>query len=258
MEKWKSDKQSVEKNGLLVLGFTVVLMLAGVFMTPIGILTGIDPFRHIFQTLFPTSFDNPYTKYPLKFVGYVLTHWCILEASREYSTFLVPTMTIANIYLRCLQFIEKRVLSEYTFLMYQQLHCLNQRIIQICRIVAGLFMGCGLVVLLVGGNWIAISGWDYFSAEVYFLMIGLLIIMYFILYQTLPLMVSCDETSKELIQKWKLQIYTFKEKKRYLLRVVKSQRLVSFYYGMTKMEKETKINFYSTILDRTIDLLLIT
>ncbi len=149
----------------------------------------------------------------------------------------------------------KRI-DNVTLLLFHQLHCINQICTPIFKVIAGTLMGIGFF-MFVFGNWLVISSWDVFPIELYCMDCGILIICYFILFQTVPLAAKCNDVSCDLIAIWKQELGINVVFRKYWTRMIRAQRPVAFYYASTKFERSTKINYYSSIIDCTINVLLV-
>ncbi len=248
--------RAIDSNGVLLNVLTVVLIFSGMFLGPVAVIAGFDPITQVVKAIFPKSSQTPLYKFTAYVVAYVLTQWCTLEASRIYITISIPTMTICNIYLRCLRIIGKRGLSYNTLLLYHQLHCLNQTGMYVIANIAGTLMGIGFVIMTLG-NWIIFSAWNLVPFEVYALTFCITNIAYFIVVQTVPLAISCNECCQKLIEMWKVDIFQRKALIGYWKRKVEAQQPVSFYYAMSRFEKSTQVNYYSGLVNYTVNALIL-
>ncbi len=60
-----------------------------------------------------------------------------------------------------------------------------------------------------------------------------------------------------MINNWRQSIHKMPGLKAYWVKVVNAQRTVAVYYALTKFDQQTKRHYYATILDQTIDALLL-
>lgn len=117
-------------------------------------------------------------------------------------------------------------------------------------------MGIGLVVA-VFSNWVVIECWNILPTELYLVIFTVMLIFYFITLETLPYAIHCNEYSENLLNFWKASLPEKKYRRRYWNKVLASKRLVSFYYATTKFDKETTMNYYSCVIDNTVNLLFV-
>lgn len=169
---------------------------------------------------------------------------------------LVPVMTLCNILLFILGTIRKRKLNMDNILLYHELYCINQVAVSPISVVTGELMSFGLVIF-VFGNWMVVSVWDLVSVEIYLINVGVVVIAYFVLFQTIHMAIQVNEVSIEIIREWKIKSRMCFRGGLYLKKMIPSLRPVAFYYGLTKFEKDTKVNYYSNIVDNTINVLML-
>lgn len=235
----------------------VVLTLVGIFLAPALVMFDIDPLslklQHCFSSIHHPS-DLFY--YFAKIVISLVFQWCTLESARICINVLVPVINFANMYLVCLRRIltANTGLDEKIVFWYNQHYCIHQRGMDILRKLGGTVMGIGFILILLC-NWMVLTGWQKMPLEIYFVIVGLLVVVYFILSQTMPIAIRCNEISESILQNWKGQL---QRKKSYWSKILVSKRPIAFYYAMTKFEIETKINYYSNIAQYTINLILVT
>lgn len=243
-------------TGLGVFVLTATMLISGTLTGPFGVLVGYDPFSVFFRTHFPTfSKTSPGLFIAIQTINLFSLQWNTLESSRIYLTLGIPIMLVCSMYLGCISKIQKMSLHPASLIIYHQLHCINQVIIFVMRNVVGVCLGIGLPFLALG-NWIVLKGWNEYPTNLYFVVLGLLLAAYFFLFQTLPLAIQCDEQSRDLCRKWQIMLTDKKDKIQYWSKVLRAQRCVSIYYALTKLDLDTKSNYYSSILDYTINLLL--
>lgn len=200
--------------------------------------------------------ENIYTKSLIFIFRYVWQQWCTLEATRIYWTILVASITVCNCFLQIVMKFSKMSLGYQLLLLYQQLLCFYQISQLFVAIVAGKLMGIGIILLVIC-NALIISGWNILPAGFYFLTVGLGLVVGFCICQTLPIVIKCNELCVSMLGKWKRNIRRMPCFKLYWYKLVRAQRPVSINYGLTKFEKETKRNYYSVILEYTMDVLLL-
>ncbi len=227
--------------------------MAGTCLSTVVVLTGWDPLNQLIQFYVPQVLEYWCAKLFLIILRISWIQWVSLEASRTYLFICIPTMTVCSIYLRILAVFEKRVLNDRTLHLYRMLYCINQISVHIVATVAGTLMGFGFFIFVIG-HWILLKCWNTIPLEVYLLATGIIIVTYFILLQTVPLAAKVNEKSTNIIQSWK-QNENFYRK--YWRRQVWATQPVAFHYAFTKFEKATTINYYCTIVNYTINVLLL-
>lgn len=79
------------------------------------------------------------------------------------------------------------------------------------------------------------------------------------MFETVPLAIKCDSTSRDIIRIWKFQVhmYSVSSERNYLKRRVRAQQPVAIHYAQTKYEKDTQVNYYFSIVNYTINVLLL-
>lgn len=119
-------------------------------------------------------------------------------------------------------------------------------------------MGIGFLVMVLC-NWLVLEGWELLPVEMHIAVCGCLSVSYFVLLQTLPFAIRLNELSEGLIKIWNKQVVTItpSRMKVYWNKFVRSKLPEAVYYAMTKFERDTMINYFSSIIDYTINLLLI-
>lgn len=242
---------------MLVTGITSFFIFAGIFISPISVISNFDPVCCFLDAHFPAFIQGlPKHSYLLLLLFRLsITRWVTLEASRLGVTIMVPITSIFSIYLSCIEKLTQFSLNFETLRKYQQIHCINHITIDIHKRNGGCLTGIS-IILFVFGNWIVISGWYVYPTGLYLMTTGFILVQHIFVAVTLPLIIKSNEMSEEMICSWKLQALE-QCNKTYWRRVIKAQRPVAFYYAMTKFERDTKVNYYSTILDHTINLLLV-
>lgn len=223
---------------------------------PFSIYVEIDPLYLILESHCPYVFQNLLLKIMTFIVRFVWLHWCMLEGTRTSALISVTLMTACNMYLNIVVRLRKKCLGIKLINLYNQFHCINQIGQAPVSKVAGLLMSAG-VLLLVIVNYVIICKWSALPAGLYFLIANLGFILYCVMLQTVPLLVNCDAMCTDMIDSWKKCISKMKGFKMYWVKVVKAQRPVSVYYALTKFEQQTRRNYYSAVLDHTINALLL-
>lgn len=245
-----------DNTGIMANGLVIIEILCGIFLPPVFILEGLDPPNKLFQYYFPEQKDNQFLTVPFLLLRMIWGYWCTLELARIYTIFMIPVMTIFSLYFSALESITNRTLSITTVQLYQQLHCINQIGLEIIRTFAGALMTVGTLSLVLS-NWVIISGWNSFPPMVYIL-VGLFATeVYFVVFESITQAGKSNELSKKIICKWKDEIDWKWFSKPYWERVARAQRPVSIYYAFTKFEKETKVNYFTNVIDRSVDVILL-
>lgn len=242
---------------MFALAVTILNMLMGALLTPFALLAGEDPINIIVRTLWPSMSSYYFPIYVVQqLLTYMATQWCVLESCRVYSSTLLPIIIMFHVYLNCLENISKRCLTENTLHLYDQLYCINQIGLEFVRVIAGLLMSIGFLLVVVC-NVVVIKFWDTLPFVVYALIVVTMLTTYFVILQTLPFIICSNERSKAVLSNWRNDALVKRSRVRYWLKVLKSRRSISFHYATTKFEKETKANYYSCIFNYTVDLIIV-
>ncbi len=247
--------KQLDINGLLILSLTLILILTGIFLAPIMVLAGLDPFTQIARKYYLTLNTGSLRDYVVILLCFVLTQWCTLELSRIYITASIPTMTMFNMYLHILQNIMSRPLNQRTLFLYQQLQLINKAGANMIATVAGAFLGIGFFIFVLG-NWIIVAGLSLIPFDLYLILNGIILIAYFILFQTVPSAIKCNEVSSKIIRKWKHKILQVGWVK-YWKKKIEAQQNISIPYALTTFEKDTQINYYASIVIYTVNALIL-
>lgn len=245
----------MDVNGLLVNGLTIMILIAGTFLAPIFIYFGYDSISQAVKIQFPHILDIFLISFSIKIVNYLLNQWITMEACRIFISVSIPTMTICNMYLNILRTIRNEPLNLRTLLFYHQLHCINQIGMKIIAGIAGTFMCIGFVVS-IWGNWVIVSGGCFLPTEIYFYVLGITFIVYIIIDQTIPLVIKFNELSIEILLQWKYNVFRQTAQVRYWKKKIRAQTLVYFYYGYAKFDRDTRVNYYSSIVNNSINAML--
>lgn len=225
-------------------------------MGPSSVIMGFDPMHILLKNHYP-SIENLVPSKCIVFVVRLLwSTWLYLEGSRISIYIIVLTMALCKFYIRCITLLASRRAGEFEVLMYIQLQYINQVGMHTISLMVGSIMSGG-VVLLVLGNWFIISGWGSYPTEIYLAFTVVTLLMYVILWQTLPLAVEINEMSTSLLLKWKNQLTGIGKGKKILLKRIRAQRSVAIHYVLTKLERNTKRNFFAVVFDFSVDLMLL-
>lgn len=231
------------------------LMLLGVFLAPAVILCKLDCFNILVNCHF-RNILNPDFKRLYNVVRYVVIQWVTLESSRVYIVATASILTKFSITVNCLNNLKSRKLSRSSINLYHQLFIINQNCMFIIRQTALCLLGMGFVMLVLL-NFVVIVGWKLYNHVLYFGALVFAIMTYVILTQTLPRIIACSQAAEELINLWKYNLTNLMTGGSYWKRLVKAQQPMCFYYGTAKIDKETKVNYYSNLITYTLNLLLI-
>lgn len=248
--------RSADLLGILILILNLSLIAVGI-LVPFGALLNLDPIHVLACEVH--KLPSPWWFSLGRFLLYL---WSALEATRTFATILTPAMAIFNVagnILRCIR--QKRPLAR-AIKYYTQCQVLTETGRQGIREGAGLLMTAGFVIA-VTCNYIVLSGFKQIPLIIYLCMIFLEIIVYLVLFQTLPLIITCFEISLETCtQIWVHRLNAMKRslsKQDFdeLRKKLKAQRPITYYYGTAIFERETKCNYYRNILEFTINSLLL-
>ncbi len=250
--------KKIDICGLFASALTAILLSLGVFLAPCAILGGLDPFTQTMNVYCANFINKPLFKYIGYFICYVLTQWCTLEATRIYIMILVPIVTLCHLYILHLNLIRQRPLTNATLLLYEELNCVNQIGCNVIALIAGSLMGIGFIIF-VFVNWIILKGLGIVPIELYVMIVLMAITSYSVISQSVPLAIKCYTSSSSMICMWSFKVLgcSTVAEKRYWRRRVTAQQPVALHYAQTKFEKDTQLNFYSNIVNHTINALIL-
>lgn len=240
-----------------VFALAMFVALIGICFPPVMAILGLDPinmFVKIHQPKLLARFDFLYVTVHL--LKYIVFHGGVLEMTRVVIVVCVPTILLLKIYDCCTLSISKLGLCSKTLALYNQLHCINQIALDVIRVIAGTFMAGGFAILVFGSYGTLSKARLKFPTLLYVGVVIMILLAYAFLLQTLPVAARCYMTSKRLLFKWKRRLLTPSGYAGYWRRVLRSQRPIALYYGLTKFDNDTLINFLQTIWDATVTLLL--
>lgn len=238
-----------------------VLIFICIGSAPIGTYYNFDPGYFFFDYIFHPIENQSWALRATTFViRYLATHWSVLEICRSLSLVLLASMSYCNMLTIFLREISKIRGSDKTIMEYAKLQCVNQVGIDAARNLAGLLMGAGFVIC-VCGNWLSVFEWRFIPFEVNISMCLVTLVVYLVIYETLPLYIKCHEFSKQMVKGWKYeymkkQSVSSKKIIRIWKRILRAQQPINLYWGTTKFKRETNVNFYSNIIDYKVDMML--
>lgn len=244
--------------GILLLILVILIPGATVCATLLGIIHGWDPPYYLLHAHYPHLAKPHLILYSFQILIRLLwLGWCANECGRINAIIVSTCILFCNSYLACIKAIYKRYLCKSTILFHRQLHCINQIGIDIIRLLAGGLLTIGLCLSVCLHSAI-ISSWGKFPKEIYFIAVVLDIGVSLEIAVMLPLAIKTNELSEHLIRLWKKDLGRIKWKRCYWKRVVKAERSLALYYAYTKFEKTTRANYYSTIVENTVNVMLVT
>lgn len=243
-------------TGIMALFVTILLIIIGVFLAPTGFFLGVDPF-----TLFLDGrsywLENNYWEQKIKkLIIWFIVQWCTLESTRMYIAILVPALPFFHIYVSCIKLLFTKKLDEVTVRLYNQLYCINQIGIEVLKVEAGVLMASGFSLIALG-NWIVVRCFATVTTELCAVIFGILLVIYFVIVETIPFAVMSNDLCENLLRKWNTQVLTNTKEKSYWKKLLRSKRPIAINYATTKFEKDTLVNYYSNIIDCTANMLLL-
>lgn len=223
----------------------LVLLVCGIFGGSIVVYTRIDPFQS-FSMFFGLKLSAG--------VRLFLVHFAIMECTRSYSLILLPILTIFKVHFAVLDNIYSLPASGYAIRKYTQLQCISKRGYEGIRLIAGTLMTVGFGICVVG-LWVVIHGWKMFP-PIYYLMVSLCtLIVYTMVFLTLPVIVKINKLSQDLLNvHWKR---LGMDKGLVWKKQLRAQCQISFYYGSARFDDSTETNFYNSIIENTVNVILL-
>lgn len=188
-------------NGIFVGLLILLLFLIGSGFGPLAVLLEFDPFFLLLKSYFPKLFENVLLKISTYIFRFVWQTWCTLEATRVFVIILVPMMTICNSNLEMISTFRKIPLCPRLLLWYNYntFHCVNQMGQTTFSTLAGVLMTLGLNLLVIC-NALLIVGWDILPLGVFLLIAALCVVVYFCIFETLPIIVKQHNLCNCMIQ----------------------------------------------------------
>lgn len=236
------------------------IIVNGLLITPIAMFSNIDPIHHVIKNLFP--YFNESFFFIRLFCRVVLQSWVTIESARTHSIILPQTLCFNYLFMKCLKRVKNFENKRKALLIYTHLRLVSNTGQNCIRYIAGVYMICGLI-LLVTGNYSVLKGWKSLPATMYSVMVLILLCIYILVSETVPLITKCHSFSKQMIEvDWFSNMAITdcfvkrKDRKMWRLRV-QAQKPITFYYGPALFEKNTKINFYSRVINHSVDALLL-
>lgn len=251
--------------GLLIYGLTLLLILIGIFWAPFGCYYNFDPPYFIFEYIFHPMVNQSLTvKASTRIIRYLWTHWCVAEATRTYALAILFAIYVCIAIQNFLQEISRIALSENSIKIYMKLQCILQTGQYTFRCGSGILMSSGFVILVVG-NWLTVVGWKFIPIEVNLSMTLVTVVVYLTVSNTIPRVIRFNEDSKQMIKQWN---YKYIKKKTYgnspktgvpfklWRKLVQAQRPVTVYWCTSIFKRDTKVNYYSNVMDYTVNTIL--
>ncbi len=112
------------------------------------------------------------------------------------------------------------------------------------------------MILPVALNSVIVTSWSLLPIGIYVLCVNLVVVVHFAIFQTIPVFVKSNELCLSMLQSWSYSIYKMRGFRLSWAKKVRAQRAVAFHYRFTKFEQSTKQNYYNTIVDKTISVVL--
>lgn len=253
--------------GLLMHGMIFFAFLSAVGVPSLLVLSNMDPAYYVCLQLMPEQ--TLYQSFVLQIFRLAFFQWTVLEGVRSITAMFLPAVSIFNIVIFCLKHISGMHPNNDVTERYRHLLCLVQFGRESIRYTAGVAMGCGFVVAVLG-TWIVVIGWKMFPLFVYLVLCTITLATYIGIWQTVPRICFCFTFSQYVLQKkWPKEILGFWKGDRqleglsehlhckYWMMKLKALRPISWYYYTAVFDQDTTQNFYENIFLRAVDLILI-
>lgn len=254
--------------GLMMHGLVSFLFVVCLVLVPVFTYFNLDPTYYILEELFPT--ENMISNLIKLVVRIIVLQWAVVEAARSLLIMFLPAVSIFNLVISCINIISRQNPNEETLVLYSRLQCVVQFAFEGVREGAGILMGTGFL-LGVLGTWTIVKGWQLLPLPLYCILSVLTVVIYTVVWQTLPRICNCNRSSYKMLKiRWPVKdIAYWKEKlgredigrslryrswKRYL----EAQRPVTWYYGTAAFDEDTTANFCQNIVDQAMSLILVT
>lgn len=242
--------------GLILFGLNITILITTIVFPVIGVFGNLDPMYFMYKP--PKSLLQ---RLFLLLARFVFSSWAVLEGSRIYAVFLTFQLDTTVYNLRILE----KSMSESNLNESLDVYRNFQVIVESGR--AGLrrtnavlvLDGCILMIVL---NYLILKCYGLMPLPLLICTIIFDAVIALIFHASLPVGIDMYEGTAEMIERgWlfellkirpKITWYKFKE----IRKRIRSQRPVTWYYGISIFERSTRENIYRNILDQTISLIL--
>lgn len=254
------NSEKLDTMGITMISISASFFITGCLFGNSLILLDIDPTYYVIKSTYPVFADTKLAW----IIRYLIINWYSLESSRSSVVAFLPSIFIFNLTKNCLEMIteQSKTCKLSAVKLYAQLQCISQIGREMVTYVAAIMMCFGFVVCVMG-LWIIIKGRSIFPLNFYLIICVVIMISYVVVFQTLPVIIVCYESSKKLVyDRWQKQgVLDYLGKgdyeRKYWRKVIRSRRPLVFYFGTAMFEKGTQVNFFMHIVDFTATLVLI-
>lgn len=246
------------EDGLGLRVFLLSMLLIVVAMIfPVCVLLQLDPIQTYFCYI-----RNWESSPSLTCLSLFLAYWTTMEMARSFATMLTSAVVALNMTGNVLKSISTAANLKLGLQDYVGLQIINRVGQQGIREEAGVLMFAGCLIAITC-NYMVIYGAQRLPVTLYLCFIFLDLAIYLVISQTLPLILGCYEHSLGLVKRyWFHEMLRMRGRlsdfeMRVARKTIHAQTPINYYYWSAKFDQNTKCNYYWTILEFTINLLLI-
>ncbi len=152
--------------GLIVNVISWIHLFVAYFWSPMCILTNIEPTYKLIKIYYPFLLTDIYSRYALALIRFIYIQHIATECGRILFTITIPFLTMLKTFMDILNLLRRRQLTRQTILVYNQLHCINQMVIDICKGFNAMLLGFAFACCVLI-NWVIICGWELLGLKIY-------------------------------------------------------------------------------------------
>lgn len=216
----------------------------------------MDPLYFMYR-----SPESAFLRVLLQLIRFGLSFWTSLECTRIYSVFLTFELDTTVYNIRII----RRCLSERNLKESLRIYEAFQVIVESGRaalrrtLAIMVFDSCILMIVL---NYLILKCSSLMPLSIYACSAAFDIIIAMGVHTILPITIEFYESTRDRIERgWRVELLKLRQKISWvaykeLQRRIRSQRPVTFYYGVGIFESSTRENMYRNILDQTLSLVL--
>lgn len=252
----------------MMIGLVLSLFFIAIALPITALVSNADPAHIILEQVLPTSSPS-ITALKLIFRA-VLLQFVAVEGCACVGIIIMCGTSAFTIMTSNIRLIAEIPPTENALRIYFQLRCLLQIGFECMRFITSQLMGLGFLIATFA-TWVLVRGWKLFPPLLYTALSVITVAIYIGISQTLPKCVNSHKYSQHLLEvQWpkanvdcwqnRQQSSNNAGRRQYKVwkKMLRAQRTITWYYGMAAFDMDTKTNFYESIFDHALDLILIT
>lgn len=182
--------------GILMTSVVPLLLVTTNMFPPVAVYLRFDPLDYLMEDFAARNISQEYFVIAAR---WIIVQWNCLEIGRSMALVLLPTIDTFNLTVSFLKTLWDLPPDEVSLKRYVELRCLQQLGIGGIRIQAGVFMGVGYI-LGVMGAWVVVMAWKWVPVWFYCIGCASAVITYVIILQTLPIICRCLRLSNKMLK----------------------------------------------------------